>query len=214
MTQRATPESVLGNFENATLELLGKTYHLERRGDEFWVELEDPDWEYDPRSKGQSALLVTPPRVKKRIGLLTGSHHMQAYWLPSRFGNIQLIFPFAWLIEDQRWAPFHQTFLRDPALPPSKHVWNSNCIGCHRRPAGRESEHASAGHPLGRIEHRLRSVPRPGRGARARQPRAATPLPVPRRATGGPDHRQPEAAGFESFGAGLRAMSWDQMDSG
>ncbi len=131
MTQWATPESVVGDFENVTLELLGKTYHLERRGDEFWVELEDQDWEYDPRSKGQSALLVTPPRVKKRIGLLTGSHHMQNYWLPSRWGNMQLIFPFAWLIEDQRWAPFHQTFLRDPALPPSRHIWNSNCIGCH-----------------------------------------------------------------------------------
>ena len=133
MTQVASREAVVGNFDNVTLELLGKSYHLERSGDEFFVEMEDPDWKNDQAKRGSAsiALASTPPRLKKRVGLLTGSHHMQVYWTLSHFGNLQRIFPFAWLIEDQRWVPFHQTFLRDPAIPPVKHAWNDNCINCH-----------------------------------------------------------------------------------
>ncbi len=125
MTQVAAPNTVLGNFDNVKLELLGKTYFLERRGGEFWADLEDPEWE-PPRGAIQPA-----PRVQRRLGLLTGSHHMQAYWVPSARGNGQLLFPFAWLNADQRWVPFHNTFLRDPAIPPSKQTWNLNCINCH-----------------------------------------------------------------------------------
>src|SRR3954469_5574259 len=44
MTQYATPEAVRGNFDGRTLELEGELYKLERRGDEFWVQMLDPDW--------------------------------------------------------------------------------------------------------------------------------------------------------------------------
>jgi predicted CXXCH cytochrome family protein len=50
---------------------------------------------------------------------------------------MQSLFPFAWLIADRRWVPFHNTFLRDPAVAPANQTWNLNCINCH----------ATAGHP-------------------------------------------------------------------
>jgi predicted CXXCH cytochrome family protein len=133
MTQRAGSESVQANFDNVRLEWNGDPYLLQKRGDEFWAELPDPDWAYDPEkvARAKQGLPSKPPRVWKRIGLLTGSHHMQIFWVPSRFGNLQTIFPFAWLIADRRWAPVRDTFLRDPKLPHSSHVWNVNCLKCH-----------------------------------------------------------------------------------
>lgn len=43
MTQVATPASVRGNFEKVVLRLRDETFQLERRGDEYWVEMMDPD---------------------------------------------------------------------------------------------------------------------------------------------------------------------------
>ena len=133
MTQFARAESVVGDFNNVTLELLGKRFQLEKQGDEFWVEMEDPEWEKAaPKPNGFAFVSPPPaPRVRRRIGLLTGSHHMQVYWIPSRAGNIQLIFPFTWLMEDKRWAPFLDTFLRDPSIRAPLQSWNLNCINCH-----------------------------------------------------------------------------------
>ena len=133
MTQIARPGLVLGSFEGVVLELNGETYVLKKAGDEFWAEMPDPDWKHDPKNLKLAALgdASKPPRLWKRIGLLTGSHHMQIYWVTSRFGNMQTIFPFAWLIQDRRWVPVHETFLRDPKLPPSLHLWNVNCLKCH-----------------------------------------------------------------------------------
>ena len=82
MTQLPSRETVRGNFENVTLEFAGEKYHLERQGDEFWVDMVDPDWRYVEtlkRASGQSGSLPGEegaPRKKKRISMLTGSHHM------------------------------------------------------------------------------------------------------------------------------------------
>lgn len=142
MTQVASPESVQANFDGITLEVEGEKTHLERQGDEYWVDMVDPDWKHDLAlaewefKTGQRASLPapvsTPPRVRKRIGLLTGSHHFQAFWVPSsRPGNLQFAFPFAWLIEDQRWVPRRDTFIRDPRARSPVQIWNRNCIQCH-----------------------------------------------------------------------------------
>ncbi|MHB8520090.1 MAG: multiheme c-type cytochrome [Limisphaerales bacterium] len=129
MTQYATPTSVVGRFDGVDLSLLGQTYRLERRGNEFWVDLPDPEWRTD--SPSSASALGGAPRVQRRIGLLTGSHRMQAYWIPSRYGNMQIVFPFVWLISDRRWVPLRDSFLRDPNIPPSQHIWNVNCLKCH-----------------------------------------------------------------------------------
>ena len=45
MTQIATPENVLAPFANALLDADGQLCRVFRRGDEFWVEMDDPEWE-------------------------------------------------------------------------------------------------------------------------------------------------------------------------
>lgn len=131
MTQYATPQSVRGNFEEVTLQLDGVAYRLERRGDEFWVEMPDPDWKLQS-SRARPGSLPPQERVWRRIGLLTGSHHMQAYWVPSAKSNLQYNFPFTYLFEDERWVPRNDVFLMDPKYPPyGLQLWNTNCIQCH-----------------------------------------------------------------------------------
>lgn len=132
MTQYASPESVRGNFDHPPLNALSSPIVLEKVGKEYWVEMDDPDWiarraaQPDRFSSREIA-----PRARKRIGLVTGSHHMQVYWIPSEKGNLQHLFPYAYLFEGERWVPFRDTFLRDPKMPdPSQH-WNLNCINCH-----------------------------------------------------------------------------------
>jgi hypothetical protein len=122
MTQWAQPETVRADFNNVTLSSNGKTYNLSRRGDEFWVDLENPDTD-NPSSP--------QPRVSRRIGMLTGSHHMQLFWVPSIPGNLQVDLPFMYLLEDHRWVPELDTFLRDPKLTWHAAFWNQNCLQCH-----------------------------------------------------------------------------------
>ncbi|HVY69566.1 MAG TPA: multiheme c-type cytochrome [Verrucomicrobiae bacterium] len=123
MTQHARPEAVKPDITQVSLELLGEEYHLERRGDEFWANLPDP---YVDFVAGK-----TRPMIERRVCMLTGSHHMQVFWTPTPAGNLQVLFPFCYLLEDKRWVPFYATFLRDPAIPAYRQVWNSGCIGCH-----------------------------------------------------------------------------------
>ena len=140
MTQRATTESVRGDFNETALRFDSKTYQLKRRGDEFWCEMVDPDWEYveilKRRSRGEvgpipAALYAMAPRTEKQVGMLTGSHFMQAYWVASQYGNMQFSLPFTYVFEMQRWVPRNDVFLIDPARPWMPDVWNVNCILCH-----------------------------------------------------------------------------------
>ena len=141
MTQIASPETVRGNFANVTLELDGEVYRLERRGDEFWVDMVDPDWTIqhpDTPAADHSGSLPSPatsetsaPRAQRRITLLTGSHHMQAYWVDDRHGNRQYSFPFVYLFEQERWVPRRSVFLKDPSVRRWIQLWNVGCINCH-----------------------------------------------------------------------------------
>jgi predicted CXXCH cytochrome family protein len=130
MTQVASPQTVLGKFDNVELEWAGSRYKLGQDADGLFVEMDDPLWRSRKRTPEQ-ALGAVSPRVKLRAGLLTGSHHMQVCWVSPNLGKTQFLLPFAWLNADQRWAPFDQTFLRDPALPHTLQIWNNNCVGCH-----------------------------------------------------------------------------------
>jgi predicted CXXCH cytochrome family protein len=140
MTQRATPDAVRGSFTNVTLTLDGDSYHLSRRGEEFWIEMTDPDWKYVRlleaeafrRGQGPPPRPVThAPRVTKRVTMTTGSHHMQAYWVAGDFGNQQFSIPFTYLFEEECWVPRNDVFMLPPDTPPLQQVWNSNCLGCH-----------------------------------------------------------------------------------
>jgi predicted CXXCH cytochrome family protein len=128
MTQYATPESVRADFDNVTFRLEGETYFLERRGNEFWVQMNDPDWKLmSPAHRGNSR----PERVWRRVGLVTGSHHMQAFWVPSKYSNLQLNLPFTYLFDEHRWVPRNAAFLMDPKIPALVQIWNANCLQCH-----------------------------------------------------------------------------------
>ena len=140
MTQYPSSQSVSGKFDHVTLELNGDLYHLERRGEEFRVDMVDPDWSYvrilqrAAHQKGQAKEpppVANPPRKNLPISLLTGSHHMQAYWVPSHYGNMQFGFPFTYLFEAARWVPRDDVFLFPPHGAFTMQVWNVNCIACH-----------------------------------------------------------------------------------
>ena len=123
MTQVADPESVVGDFDQVEVEAYGKTYRLERRGEEFWVEMDDPEGG------------ASPSRVERRILVTTGSHHEQDYWYETGRTRKLGFLPLMYLIEDERWIPFSAGFLRPPLsgppTPGQLDRWQTTCIKCH-----------------------------------------------------------------------------------
>lgn len=132
MTTLATPETVLAPFDGRTLENRGRDYRLSRRGDQYRVELVDPDWERNERLAGRDPdAHPSPPRVERRVVMVTGSHHMQTFWVEGRHGNEVYNLPFVWLLEGPRWAPREEVFLRPPGAERFFAVWNNSCVECH-----------------------------------------------------------------------------------
>lgn len=132
MTQTAGPDAVLGRFDGQVLTARGRHYILERRGDEYWVEMADPDWERDLLDSGRRPeRFPRPPRIWKRIVLTTGSHHMQTYWVASERDGRLFNFPWLWMIDEQRWIPREDGFIRPPEGARTFDVWHDACIECH-----------------------------------------------------------------------------------
>jgi predicted CXXCH cytochrome family protein len=133
MTQYASLESVKGDFDDVALEGEDNEAHLFKRGDDFMAVVVDPLWQYEVEFGQREAPPpgIAPPRVERRVSLVTGSHHMQAYWLPSNLGNGQLSLQFTYLLEDRRWVPRGEVFLHPPDQQNLEQVWNVSCITCH-----------------------------------------------------------------------------------
>ena len=133
MTQLATPESVQADFSPQTLESRGRRYRVEQRGDEYWVEMIDPDWEWSVTKGRRGALPANrkPVRDWFRVTLVTGSHDTQVYWLPGRSTKRLNFFPFVWKIESARWIPLADAFLKDPQSDEHLTLWNYSCLECH-----------------------------------------------------------------------------------
>lgn len=131
MTQFAGPEAVRAEATRIDLAWDGQPYRIERRSDGLWADMPEPAWVQARRRQSASVDPRPPSRGNFRLGLVTGSHHLQIFWVAAGLGNLQIIFPFAWLIDDCRWVPVDATFLRDPRLPPVAQSWNNNCIRCH-----------------------------------------------------------------------------------
>ncbi len=160
MTQEASPEAILGDFEGTTLEARGHVTKLSRRGDEFWVELTDPVWFMDPDPNKQGP----PPRFEVPVVMTTGSHHIQYYWIrrPASgtyhgrpdHGALMTV-PWVWMIEEKRWLPVQDSFLTPPTPEhEGPLVWNTTCFGCHAvgtqpRYSAKDDEFASASVELG-----------------------------------------------------------------
>lgn len=132
MTQPATPQAVIAPLENARLVNRGREYFTWRQGDEYWIDMVDPDSEHELLAKGQSPDgIPNPPRVRKRIVMTTGSHAQQTYWVASSNRGVLYNVPFMYLVEDQRIVPREDVFLRPPEAGRGHDVWNNNCIECH-----------------------------------------------------------------------------------
>jgi hypothetical protein len=124
MTQVATTRTVVGDFDDVDLRFHGLRYHLEKRGDELWVQMDDPAW------RGRPELA---PWIERKIVLSTGSHHDQDYWYatPSLGRELRLL-PLNFRVQEKKWVPFSAAFLLPPHADfdysPSK--WTQTCIMC------------------------------------------------------------------------------------
>jgi hypothetical protein len=113
MTQAATPQAIRAPLEGGP---------LERRNDEVWATLPDPDRVIEG---------LPAPNVTRRVVLTTGSHREQAFWVAGRrHGDLRLV-PFVWLIEEQTFLPRRDAFLQPPDAPAAPIRWASSCIACH-----------------------------------------------------------------------------------
>lgn len=144
MTQVASPETVVAPFEGVSLEVDGQTARLERRGDEFWVEMTDPAWEQTLFSQWAAARGTgapdpfetfdgSPPRIEAQVVMTTGSHHFQAFWIGGPKGRELWQFPWRYHLAEQRWVHRKDVFLAPPEWRPGMwfRVWNHQCSVCH-----------------------------------------------------------------------------------
>jgi predicted CXXCH cytochrome family protein len=120
MTQIPAADTVQADFHDVTLTNEGRRFVLSRDGDAFRVHMER-----------DVAGATKPESLDVPIGLVTGSHHMQVFWVPGDTGNMQIGFPFTWLIPEKRWVPRNSTFVRPPDLVHRSEVWNVVCSRCH-----------------------------------------------------------------------------------
>lgn len=123
MTQFATPATVRANFDNQTLTNDGTRFLLTKHGEELRVRME--------RIEAPASSDGTPAALDTRVSLVTGSHHMQVFWVPGGDGNTQIGFPFTWLIPEARWVPRNSTFIRPPGFQHHSEIWNVTCSRCH-----------------------------------------------------------------------------------
>ena len=125
MTQAATAETVIGDFDNVSLDFQGLGYQLYRgEQGEFMVAMEI----VDPQTGG--TVLEHRPIV-----MTTGSHHMQVYWFSLGRLESRLLgmLPFVYLVPEKRWIPRHAAFLMPEERNPENVAgrWNATCIRCH-----------------------------------------------------------------------------------
>tara|TARA_B100000809_G_scaffold126514_2_gene124717 strand:- start:8829 stop:10766 length:1938 start_codon:yes stop_codon:yes gene_type:complete len=125
MTQVANPETVQADFDEVTVsEVEGTPMRLERRGDEFWAEFDDPGWEGPSSAR---------PRITRQVVMITGSHHQNIYWYATEHDRALNVLPGVFLLNDERWVPRSSVVLS----PPNQGVatldghWNAICIDCH-----------------------------------------------------------------------------------
>ncbi|MEX0715013.1 MAG: cytochrome c3 family protein [Planctomycetaceae bacterium] len=134
MTQFPAPETVVGEFDGQERFFRNRRFIFERRGDEFWVTMPDPDWEERRQNEGvdlDSFGMDEVPMVERQVLLMTGSHRMQTYWVASDGDSYLVQVPWFYHVDDRRWIPADDTFLTPPDEARSFTVWNTNCIRCH-----------------------------------------------------------------------------------
>lgn len=128
----ATPDTVLGDFNDATFTYHGMESRFYRRGDRFFVYTDGPD--------GKQA--------EFEIKYVLGVRPLQQYMVAFPDGRVQVL-PFAWDVNDQRWYHLYQgsphrqgheeTHENEPPVLAGEAVhwtgaaqnWNYMCADCH-----------------------------------------------------------------------------------
>ena len=110
MTQVATPDTVLGDFDGVSLPYFdGRTFNLFRKDGGFFI----------GEKQGSSRVVQT-----------TGSHHYQMYWIENN--GVLTNFPFVYLLDEKQWVLRNDVFLHSEFdKPEGARVWNTSCIKCH-----------------------------------------------------------------------------------
>jgi len=119
MTQAASEDAVVGDFEGAELAYRGWTATMSRSGDAFVVAVSD-----------ETGATVS----RDRVAMTIGSRRMQQYVAERDGAFVRL--PVAWHVEEGRWMHMNGAFLTpDPVEGADfeRHVtrWNDNCVFCH-----------------------------------------------------------------------------------
>src|SRR6187431_2304768 len=125
MTQVATPETVVADFDNVRVtDVNARPMLLERRGRELWADFDEPDWD------GNGA---APPRIQRRVVMTTGSHHQQIYWYATGHDRVLGQLPAIQLLADRRWIPRYAATMHPPgvSLYSESGSWNGICVQCH-----------------------------------------------------------------------------------
>ncbi len=133
MTQVATTESVVAPFDGRALTRHGQQATVERRGDEFWVDMVEPEFNLSYVRQGQIPPGDDVPRTQRRIVMTTGSHSFQAYWYVIDETRELWLFPWRYSIAENLWIHVDDVFVQPPTDRPAlgHNVWNQTCIQCH-----------------------------------------------------------------------------------
>ncbi|MEL6547140.1 MAG: multiheme c-type cytochrome, partial [Myxococcota bacterium] len=124
MTQEASPESIIGDFDNAQFSFDDGYGRAFRTDDEFFIELPD-----DPALVSERGMKPGTYRVDRVVG----SHEVQVY-MTKRPDGAYLTLPFEWRERDKRWVTTTGNFLQPPkerALFGHTAEWNASCSYCH-----------------------------------------------------------------------------------
>ncbi|MCH2173072.1 hypothetical protein MK489_20020 [Myxococcota bacterium] len=145
MTQVVSPETMIPDW-SGTVTIRNRDYHLIRRGDQFYVDMLDPQYGSNERTpfrvlRGDNET----QRVEVRVLMATGSHHQQVYWIAAGEDRRLHLLPFTWMVEDERWIPYEHSFLGPDAEDEYSVIWNEQCIKCHTT-AGRPRVDLTTGH--------------------------------------------------------------------
>ncbi|MGB0580800.1 MAG: multiheme c-type cytochrome, partial [Limisphaerales bacterium] len=126
MTQVARADLTMGTFSNQVVSIYEgrERYQLFQHEGLPWVRRlrnAEPPGPQDPS------------REAVPIVLMTGSHHMQVYWMPTGKGRQLAMMPLIYLRERKRWIPRAAAFLQPPesGTVPEVGRWNVACIRCH-----------------------------------------------------------------------------------
>lgn len=136
MTQVVSPETVQAPISEREIQLTtrGRTSALWREGDEYWIEMIDPDWEIARSRQGLGSVTDAedPPKVQRQLVMSTGSHHIQTFWVNGARGNEMHQVPWSYHLLEKRWIPLNDIFLLPPDTPANLlTLWNEVCIQCH-----------------------------------------------------------------------------------